>query len=284
MTRAVQKMPAMRPPIRACLFLAVALCGASALAQGRARAILQFEGVPERFASTYGAEALVRNLRATMLPPDQAMAEGALQALGRTAAQAFQPERSVAAIEAAVAAANPGGTVAPEAVQAAARVDRLRAEFQAMDEPARQALAARCTADEPARAALLGRMASGELRETDIANHLLMTSAVKNLARNSGVGGLPTGMIDSAIDSAWSRGATSDSQRQRIAMAREVEGQINRMLLCQLDDAQVQALLALRSDAAADAEREALVHSYHDEVRVGSTRTLRTLARAVSRR
>ena len=264
---------------------AVLLAPAQARAQGRAEALLLFEGVQARYQAAYAPGAVSRDAHQLLEPPDQAIAGKAFAALDRAAARAFDVAASVEAIRQEVAVAGQGGGAAPgPQVQAAlARLAKLRADHAAMDEAAKAAFIQRQHAKpaDAVRTELLQRMAVVELREVDFSSQLLLGAVVKQLARgNAGqYTALPDATLDMALDTLWSRGVTSPRPRNLLIVAQAFERQLAQALLAALPDADAAALLAWRSDAQAGAEREALVGAYRAEVKASGAVAIRTLLR-----
>jgi hypothetical protein len=253
-------------------------------AQDRAQTLLQFEGVQARYQAAYAPGAVSRDARQLLEPPDQAIADKALQALDAAAARSFDVAASVAAIQQEVAAAGKGGAAPGPQVQAAvARFAKLRADYAAMDDAGKLEFFNRERAKpaDPARAELLERMAIADVREVDFSSQLLLSSVVKQLARGnaSQFTSLPDRTLDMAVDTLWSRGVTSPRPRNLLIVAREFEKQVTQALLAALPDADVAALLAWRNDPQAAAEREALVGAYRAEVKASGAVAIRTLVR-----
>ncbi|WP_260684952.1 hypothetical protein [Variovorax sp. KBS0712] len=256
--------------------------------QDRAQALLQFEGVQARYQNAYGPGAVSRGARELLEPPDLAIADKALQSLDVAAGRAFDVNASVAAIRQDVAAAGQGAA-APGApvLEAVARLAKLRADYAAMDEPAKVTFFHQQHARpaDPARVELLSRMTVAETREIDFSSQLLMSAVVKQLARgNAGqFSSLPDRTLDTALDSLWSRGVTSPRPRNLMTVAREFEKLVTQALLLALPDADVAALLAWRNEPQAAAEREALLGSYRAEVKGSGAVAIRTLVRSWGR-
>lgn len=266
------------------LLLSLLLAPVMGWAQDRAQTLLQFEGVQARYQAAYAPGAVSRDARQLLEPPDQAIADKALQALDAAAARSFDVAASVAAIQQEVAAAGKGGAAPGPQVQAAvARFAKLRADYAAMDEAGKLEFFNRERAKpaDPARAELLERMAIADVREVDFSSQLLLSSVVKQLARgNAGqFTSLPDRTLDMAVDTLWSRGVTSPRPRNLLIVAREFEKQVTQALLAALPDADVAALLAWRNDPQAAAEREALVGAYRAEVKASGAVAIRTLVR-----
>jgi hypothetical protein len=263
---------------------AVLLAPAQARAQGRAEALMLFEGVQARYQAAYAPGAVSRDAHQLLEPPDQAIAGKAFAALDRAAARAFDVAASVEAIRQEVAVAGQGGAAPGPQVQAAlARLAKLRADHAAMDEAAKAAFIQRQHAKpaDAVRTELLERMAVVELREVDFSSQLLLGAVVKQLARgNAGqYTALPDATLDMALDTLWSRGVTSPRPRNLLIVAQAFERQLAQALLAALSDADAAALLAWRSDAQAGAEREALVGAYRAEVKASGAVAIRTLLR-----
>ncbi|WP_235505162.1 hypothetical protein [Variovorax sp. Root318D1] len=253
-------------------------------AQDRAQTLMQFEGVQARYQAAYAPGAVSRDARQLLEPPDQAIADKALQALDAAAARSFDVAASVAAIQQEVAAAGKGGAAPGPQVQAAvARFSKLRADYAAMDDASKLEFFNRERAKpaDPARTELLERMAVADVREVDFSSQLLLSSVVKQLARGnaSQFTSLPDRTLDMAVDTLWSRGVTSPRPRNLLIVAREFEKQVTQALLAALPDADVAALLAWRNDPRAAAEREALVGTYRAEVKASGAVAIRTLVR-----
>jgi len=254
-------------------------------AQSRAEALLQFEGVQQRYQASYGPGAVSRGARELLDPDDQAIADKALKALDTAAARAFNTNASVAAIQQEVASAGNGGTApGPQLLAAVARFAKLRTDYAAMSDAGKAEFFNRERAKpvDPARAELLERMAVADVREIDFSSQLLMSAVVKQLARGNGgqFSSLPDRTLDMALDTLWSRGVTSTRPRNLMLVAREFERQVTQAQLAALPDADVAALLAWRNDPQAAAEREALVGTYRAEVKGSGGVALRTLIRA----
>ncbi len=263
---------------------AVLLAPAQARAQGRAEALMLFEGVQARYQAAYAPGAVSRDAHQLLEPPDQAIAGKAFAALDQAAARAFDVAASVEAIRQEVAVAGQGGAAPGPQVQAAlARLAKLRADHAAMDEAAKAAFIQRQHAKpaDAVRTELLERMAMVELREVDFSSQLLLGAVVKQLARgNAGqYTALPDATLDMALDTLWSRGVTSPRPRNLLIVAQAFERQLAQALLAALPDADAAALLAWRSDAQAGAEREALVGAYRAEVKASGAVAIRTLLR-----
>jgi len=253
-------------------------------AQDRAQVLMQFEGVQARYQAAYAPGAVSRDARLLLDPPDQAIANKALQALDAAAARSFDVPASVAAIQQEVAAAGKGGAAPSPQVQAAvARFAKLRADYAAIDDAGKLEFFNRERAKpaDPARTELLERMAVADVREVDFSSQLLLSSVVKQLARgNAGqFTSLPDRTLDMAVDTLWSRGVTSPRPRNLLTVAREFEKQVTQALLAALPDADVAALLAWRNEPQAAAEREALVGTYRAEVKSSGAVAIRTLVR-----
>ncbi|MDP9992759.1 hypothetical protein J2W28_003301 [Variovorax boronicumulans] len=266
------------------LVLSLLLAPAMAWAQDRAQALMQFEGVQARYQAAYAPGAVSRDARQLLDPPDQAIADKALAALGTAASRSFDIKASVAAIQQEVAAAGKGGAApTPLVLEAVARFAKLRADYAAMDDAAKVEFFNRERAKpaDPVRTELLERMAVADTREVDFSSQLLLSSVVKQLARgNAGqFTSLPDRTLDMAVDTLWSRGITSPRPRNLLTVAREFEKQVTQALLAALPDADVAALLAWRNDPQAAAEREALVGSYRAEVKGSGAVAIRTLVR-----
>jgi len=264
--------------------LSLLLAPAMAAAQDRAQALMLFEGVQVRYQASYAPGAVSRDARLLLDPPDQAIADRALQALDAAAARSFDVAASVAAIQQEVAAAGKGGAAPSQQVQAAVvRFAKLRADYAAMDDAGKLEFFNRERAKpaDPARTELLERMAVADVREVDFSSQLLLSSVVKQLARgNAGqFTSLPDRTLDMAVDTLWSRGVTSPRPRNLLTVAREFEKQVTQALLAALPDADVAALLAWRNDPQAAAEREALVGTYRAEVKSSGAVAIRTLVR-----
>ncbi|KIQ32072.1 hypothetical protein RT97_13545 [Variovorax paradoxus] len=269
---------------RLVLVFSLLLAPAMAWAQGRAEALLQFEGVQARYQAAYATGAVSRDARQLLDPPDQAIADKALAALDTAASRSFDVKASVAAIQQEVAAAGKGAAApSPQVQQAVARFAKLRTDYAAMDDAAKVEFFNRERAKpaDPARTELLERMAVADTREVDFSSQLLLSSVVKQLARgNAGqFTSLPDRTLDMAIDTLWSRGITSPRPRNLLTVAREFEKQVTQALLAALPDADVAALLAWRNDQQAAAEREALVGAYRAEVKGSGAVAIRTLVR-----
>lgn len=254
-------------------------------AQSRAEALLQFEGVQQRYQASYGPGAVSRGARELLDPDDQASADKALKALDTAAARAFNTNASVAAIQQEVASAGNGGTApGPQLLAAVAHFVKLRTDYAAMSDAGKAEFFNRERAKpvDPARAELLERMAVADVREIDFSSQLLMSAVVKQLARGNGgqFSSLPDRTLDMALDTLWSRGVTSTRPRNLMLVAREFERQVTQAQLAALPDADVAALLAWRNDPQAAAEREALVGTYRAEVKGSGGVALRTLIRA----
>jgi len=254
-------------------------------AQSRAEALLQFEGVQQRYQASYGPGAVSRGARELLDPDDQAIADKALKALDTAAARAFNTNASVAAIQQEVASAGNGGAApGPQLLAAVAHFVKLRTDYAAMSDAGKAEFFNRERAKpvDPARAELLERMAVADVREIDFSSQLLMSAVVKQLARGNGgqFSSLPDRTLDMALDTLWSRGVTSTRPRNLMLEAREFERQVTQAQLAALPDADVAALLAWRNDPQAAAEREALVGTYRAEVKGSGGVALRTLIRA----
>jgi len=254
-------------------------------AQSRAEALLQFEGVQQRYQASYGPGAVSRGARELLDPDDQAIADKALKALDTAAARAFNTNASVAAIQQEVASAGNGGAApGPQLLAAVAHFVKLRTDYAAMSDAGKAEFFNRERAKpvDPARAELLERMAVADVREIDFSSQLLMSAVVKQLARGNGgqFSSLPDRTLDMALDTLWSRGVTSTRPRNLMLVAREFERQVTQAQLAALADADVAALLAWRNDPQAAAEREALVGTYRAEVKGSGGVALRTLIRA----
>ena len=254
-------------------------------AQSRAEALLQFEGVQQRYQASYGPGAVSRGARELLDPDDQAIADKALKALDTAAARAFNTNASVAAIQQEVASAGNGGAApGPQLLAAVSRFVKLRTDYAAMSDAGKAEFFNRERAKpvDPARAELLERMAVADVREIDFSSQLLMSAVVKQLARGNGgqFSSLPDRTLDMALDTLWSRGVTSTRPRNLMLVAREFERQVTQAQLAALPDADVAALLAWRNDPQAAAEREALVGTYRAEVKGSGGVALRTLIRA----
>lgn len=270
---------------RCSLFVLLFLAPLVGWAQGRAEALLQFEGVSARYQASYAPGAVARGAKELLDPDDAAIAGKALKALDAAASRAFNAKASVAAIRQEVDAAGKGGAApSPEVRAAVARLAKLRTDYAAMSEAGKAEFfnRERARPADPARTELLERMAVGEVREIDFSSQLLMSAVVKQLARGNGgqLSGLPDSTLDMALDTLWSRGVTSTRPRNLMTVAREFEKQITQALLAALPDADVAALLAWRNDPQAAAEREALVGTYRAEVKGSGGVALRTLVRA----
>ena len=266
------------------LLLSLLLAPVMGWAQDRAQTLLQFEGVQARYQAAYAPGSVSRDARQLLEPPDQAIADKALQALDAAAVRSFDVAASVAAIQQEVAAAGKGGAAPGLQVQAAAaRFAKLRADYAAMDDGGKLEFFNRERAKpaDPARTELLERMAVADVREVDFSSQLLLSSVVKQLARgNAGqFTSLPDRTLDMAVDTLWSRGVTSPRPRNLLIVAREFEKQVTQALLAALPDADVAALLAWRNDPQAAAEREALVGAYRAEVKASGAVAIRTLVR-----
>ena len=273
---------------RCLLLLSLLLAPLTGWTQDRAQALLQFEGVQARYQNAYGPGAVSRGARELLEPPDLAMAEKALQSLDVAAGRAFDVNASVAAIRQDVAAAGQGAAApGPQVLEAVARLAKLRADYAAMDEPAKVTFFHQQHARpaDPARVELLSRMTVAEAREIDFSSQLLMSAVVKQLARgNAGqFSSLPDRTLDTALDSLWSRGVTSPRPRNLMTVAREFEKLVTQALLLALPDADVAALLAWRHEPQAAAEREALLGSYRAEVKGSGAVAIRTLVRSWGR-
>ncbi|MNU39333.1 hypothetical protein D3C71_280280 [compost metagenome] len=273
---------------RCLLLLSLLLAPLTGWTQDRAQALLQFEGVQARYQNAYGPGAVSRGARELLEPPDLAMADKALQSLDVAAGRAFDVNASVAAIRQDVAAAGQGAAApAPQVLEAVARLAKLRADYAAMDEPAKVTFFHQQHARpaDPARVELLSRMTVAEAREIDFSSQLLMSAVVKQLARgNAGqFSSLPDRTLDTALDSLWSRGVTSPRPRNLMTVAREFEKLVTQALLLALPDADVAALLAWRNEPQAAAEREALLGSYRAEVKGSGAVAIRTLVRSWGR-
>ncbi|WP_418128601.1 hypothetical protein [Variovorax sp. 278MFTsu5.1] len=254
-------------------------------AQSRAEALLQFEGVQQRYQASYGPGAVSRGARELLDPDDQAIADKALKALDTAATRAFDTKASVSAIQQEVASAGNGGAAPnPQLLAAVSRFVKLRTDYAAMSDAGKAEFFNRERAKpvDPARAELLERMAVAEVREIDFSSQLLMSAVVKQLARGNGgqFSSLPDSTLDMALDTLWSRGVTSTRPRNLMLVAREFERQVTQALLAALPDTDVAALLAWRNDPQAAAEREALVGTYRAEVKGSGGVALRTLIRA----
>jgi hypothetical protein len=269
--------------LRLCLLLLLA-APSMGWAQNRAQALMQFEGVPVRYQGAYAPGPVSRDVRELLEPPDQAIAGGALRALDAAAARSFDAAAAMASVQRAVSAAGEGGA-APDALtlRAVAHLVQVRAEYIAMDTPARAEFFKRQQATPPdaARTELLNRMTVADAREVDFSNQLLLSAVVKQLARgNAGqFTALPDRTLDSAIDTLWSRGITSPHPRNLLAVARQFEQLVAQAQIAALSDEEVAALLAWRSDPQAGAEREALVGAYREQVKSAGARALRMLIR-----
>ncbi|MBB4221032.1 hypothetical protein [Variovorax guangxiensis] len=254
-------------------------------AQSRAEALLQFEGVQQRYQASYGPGAVSRGARELLDPDDQAIADKALKALDTAATRAFDTKASVSAIQQEVASAGNGGAAPnPQLLAAVSRFVKLRTDYAAMSDAGKAEFFNRERAKpaDPARAELLERMAVAEVREIDFSSQLLMSAVVKQLARGNGgqFSSLPDRTLDMALDTLWSRGVTSTRPRNLMLVAREFERQVMQALLAALPDTDVATLLAWRNDPQAAAEREALVGTYRAEVKGSGGVALRTLIRA----
>ena len=254
-------------------------------AQSRAEALLQFEGVQQRYQASYGPGAVSRGARELLDPDDQAIADKALKALDTAAARAFNTNASVAAIQQEVASAGNGGAApGPQLLAAVAHFVKLRTDYAAMSDAGKAEFFNRERAKpvDPARAELLERMAVADVREIDFSSQLLMSAVVKQMARGNGgqFSSLPDRTLDMALDTLWSRGVTSTRPRNLMLVAREFERPVTQAQLAALPDADVAALLAWRNDPQAAAEREALVGTYRAEVKGSGGVALRTLIRA----
>ncbi|MDP9878433.1 hypothetical protein J2W25_002586 [Variovorax boronicumulans] len=273
---------------RCLLLLSLLLAPLTGWTQDRAQALLQFEGVQARYQNAYGPGAVSRGARELLEPPDLAIADKALQSLDVAAGRAFDVNASVAAIRQDVAAAGQGAAApGPQVLEAVARLAKLRADYAAMDEPAKVTFFHQQHARpaDPARVELLTRMTVAEAREIDFSSQLLMSAVVKQLARgNAGqFSSLPDRTLDTALDSLWSRGVTSPRPRNLMTVAREFEKLVTQALLLALPDADVAALLAWRNEPQAAAEREALLGSYRAEVKGSGAVAIRTLVRSWGR-
>lgn len=276
------------PASRCALFLllpALLMAPLMGWAQGRAEALLQFEGVPARYQASYAPGAVARGAKELLEPEDAAIADKALRALDTAAGRAFNARASVAAIQQEVASAGTGGAApSPEVLAAVGRFVKLRSDYAAMSEAGKAEFfnRERARPADPARTELLERMAVGDVREIDFSSQLLMSAVVKQLARGNGgqLSGLPDSTLDMALDTLWSRGVTSTRPRNLMIVAREFEKQVTQALIAALPDADVAALLAWRNDPQAAAEREALVGTYRAEVKGSGGVALRTLIRA----
>ncbi|MES2246263.1 MAG: hypothetical protein V4645_03240 [Pseudomonadota bacterium] len=273
---------------RCLLLLSLLLAPLAGWTQDRAQALLQFEGVQARYQNAYGPGAVSRGARELLEPPDLAIADKALQSLDVAAGRAFDVNASVAAIRQDVAAAGQGAAApGPQVLEAVARLAKLRADYAAMDEPAKVTFFHQQHARpaDPARVELLSRMTVAEAREIDFSSQLLMSAVVKQLARgNAGqFSSLPDRTLDTALDSLWSRGVTSPRPRNLMTVAREFEKLVTQALLLALPDADVAALLAWRNEPQAAAEREALLGSYRAEVKGSGAVAIRTLVRSWGR-
>ncbi|OEZ29480.1 hypothetical protein [Variovorax boronicumulans] len=273
---------------RCLLLLSLLLAPLTGWTQDRAQALLQFEGVQARYQNAYGPGAVSRGARELLEPPDLAIADKALQSLDVAAGRAFDVNASVAAIRQDVAAAGQGAAPpTPPVLEAVARLAKLRADYAAMDEPAKVTFFHQQHARpaDPARVELLSRMTVAEAREIDFSSQLLMSAVVKQLARgNAGqFSSLPDRTLDTALDSLWSRGVTSPRPRNLMTVAREFEKLVTQALLLALPDADVAALLAWRNEPQAAAEREALLGSYRAEVKGSGAVAIRTLVRGWGR-
>jgi len=273
---------------RCLLLLSLLLAPLTGWTQDRAQALLQFEGVQARYQNAYGPGAVSRGARELLEPPDLAIADKALQSLDVAAGRAFDVNASVAAIRQDVAAAGQGAAApGPQVLEAVARLAKLRADYAAMDEPAKVTFFHQQHARpaDPARVELLSRMTVAEAREIDFSSQLLMSAVVKQLARgNAGqFSSLPDRTLDTALDSLWSRGVTSPRPRNLMTVAREFEKLVTQALLLALPDADVAALLAWRNEPQAAAEREALLGSYRAEVKGSGAVAIRTLVRSWGR-
>jgi hypothetical protein len=254
-------------------------------AQGRAEALLQFEGVQPRYQASYAPGAVARGAKELLDPDDAAIADKALKALDTAAGRAFNTKASVAAIQQEVASAGTGGAApSAEVLAAVGRFVKLRTDYAAMNEAGKAEFfnRERARPADPARTELLERMAVGDVRDIDFSSQLLMSAVVKQLARGNGgqLSGLPDSTLGMALDTLWSRGVTSTRPRNLMLVAREFERQVTQALLAALPDADVAALLAWRNDPQAAAEREALVGTYRAEVKGSGGVALRTLIRA----
>ena len=257
-------------------------------AQSRAEALLQFEGVQQRYQASYGPGAVSRGARELLDPDDQAIADKALKALDTAAARAFNTNASVGAIQQEGGSAGNGGAApGPQLLAAVAHFVKLRTDYAAMSDAGKAEFFNRERAKpvDPARAELLERMAVADVREIDFSSQLLMSAVVKQLARGNGgqFSSLPDRTLDMALDTLWSRGVTSTRPRNLMLVAREFERQVTQAQLAALPDADVAALLAWRNDPQAAAEREALVGTYRAEVKGSGGVALRTLIRACPR-
>ena len=273
---------------RCLLLLSLLLAPLTGWTQDRAQALLQFEGVQARYQNAYGPGAVSRGARELLEPPDLAMADKALQSLDVAAGRAFDVNASVASIRQDGAAAGQGAAApGPPVLEAVARLAKLRADYAAMDEPAKVTFFHQQHARpaDPARVELLSRMTVAEAREIDFSSQLLMSAVVKQLARgNAGqFSSLPDRTLDTALDSLWSRGVTSPRPRNLMTVAREFEKLVTQALLLALPDADVAALLAWRNEPQAAAEREALLGSYRAEVKGSGAVAIRTLVRSWGR-
>ncbi|GER11529.1 hypothetical protein [Variovorax boronicumulans] len=273
---------------RCLLLLSLLLAPLTGWTQDRAQALLQFEGVQARYQNAYGPGAVSRGARELLEPPDLAIADKALQSLDVAAGRAFDVNASVAAIRQDVAAAGQGAAApGPQVLEAVAHLAKLRADYAAMDEPAKVTFFHQQHARpaDPARVELLSRMTVAEAREIDFSSQLLMSAVVKQLARgNAGqFSSLPDRTLDTALDSLWSRGVTSPRPRNLMTVAREFEKLVTQALLLALPDADVAALLAWRNEPQAGAEREALLGSYRAEVKGSGSVAIRTLVRSWGR-
>lgn len=253
-------------------------------AQGRADALLQFEGVQARYQASYEPGAVARGARELLDPDDLAIAGKALKALDAASGRAFNVKASMAAIRQEVASAGTGGAApSPEVLAAVSRFAKLRSDYNAMSEAGKAEFfnRERARPADPARTELLERMSVAEVREIDFSSQLLMSAVVKQLARGNGgqLSGLPDSTLDMALDTLWSRGVTSTRPRNLMIVAREFEKQVTQALIAALPDADVAALLAWRNDPQAAAEREALVGTYRAEVKGSGGVALRTLVR-----
>ena len=276
---------AIRPFVGRLLLLSLFLVPAPGWAQGRAQALLQFEGVQARLQAAYAPGAVSRDARQLLEPPDQAIAGAALKALDAAASKSFDAAAALASIRHAVSAAGQGGAAPdPQTLRAVAHLAQVRAEYAAMDEPARAAFFKRQQAIPPdaARTELLDRMAVADTREVDFSSQLLLSAVVKTLARGNGsqLTALPDSTLDTAIDTLWSRGVTSPHPRNLLAVARQFEQLVAQAQLAALPDPEVAALLAWRNDPRAGAEREALVGAYRAEVKAAGARAIRKMLRA----
>lgn len=267
------------------LLPALLLAPLAGWAQGRAEALLQFEGVQPRYQASYAPGAVARGAKELLDPEDAAIADKALKALDTAAGRAFNTKASVAAIQQEVASAGTGGAApSAEVLAAVGRFVKLRTDYAAMNEAGKAEFfnRERARPADPARTELLERMAVGDVRDIDFSSQLLMSAVVKQLARGNGgqLSGLPDSTLGMALDTLWSRGVTSTRPRNLMLVAREFERQVTQALLAALPDADVAALLAWRNDPQAGAEREALVGTYRAEVKGSGGVALRTLIRA----